>query len=117
MESGLLQFDLLALGAKVFSPLFAVKAAVLHMISATVALFKRPTLAKIPAASPLAALKTSNLLDGLSEKQLDEIRSRLSSGAAIREDNASAKETIDRRFGIKPSAKTEYQDFKAVRPH
>ncbi|MEH6691135.1 MAG: hypothetical protein V7774_08125 [Pseudorhizobium pelagicum] len=112
----MLQFDIVAAVAKVFIPLVAAVTGVAHLFSATFGLFHRQIAPKVPTAVPLKALRTPNMLDGLSDLQIDRIRTRLLNEDAIREDNASALEAIDKRFGIERSAKTEYQNFKAVRP-
>ncbi len=113
----LLQFDIIALLAKLFTPLVVAVTSVAHFVSEAFAVLQRPIVSNVPTASPLKALRTPNLLERLSEKQIDRMRARLSSEDAIREDNAAALKTIDKHFGIERSAKTEYQDFRAVRPH
>lgn len=113
----LLQFDFIAMIAKIVTPFVVIATVAGRVIGATRDLFHRSSVLKMPAAVPLSIVRTPSLLDGLSERQLERIRERLSNEVAIREDNVSALETIDKRFGLKRSAKTEYQDFSALRPH
>ncbi|MCF1433187.1 hypothetical protein GOZ97_16475 [Agrobacterium vitis] len=114
----MLHFDIIGALLKMFTPVLVVISAVSQLVQLSVKVFTREKQqSKVPAAMPLAQLRTPNLLDGLSENTLVGIRTRLSNGDAIRDDNIACLEVIDRRFGLTRSARTEYQDFKSSHPH